>query len=810
MQTLKLSKLRARQIADPKIKLKYPKKFSIKTEDSSLTLTKSHLPWTLHPLPPPLSTSKTVKLEVEKSMPWALHPLPPPMKTKNYAEYYWQDPNKKQKYRQKYQKPYHIANNNYKYHHTPKMSSDFKPSNFKPSGYKYAEHKPSNFNSVDHKPSDFNPPEYKPSEFNHPEYKPSEFNPPDFKHSDFKPSDYKPATDYKPVNTDFKPDNYRHVDYKHVDYKQMDYNKPSDYKPEYPKDNSDEDHEYDDHHHNDGYHESYGHDDHDGHDDHSADVGDLPSPQSPSSQSPPSSEYVSHITIEPSIQIASFSETELQGDGTNRETVSRDNEKQRCQCTVNGHRHKRSADGDNGRSDANNGTATVPPTEDAIAVRPTKDSTAEPSSRNSYANVGHATDVQIVKSYDISDQQQPLQQQLSESMPTIGYVQHVRNLDAAGTSGGGGGGGGGGSKTTERQQIKNDAPAAFKDDSDRFKVDFGRQVTTWNEPVKSTAATDEARFSQSRFIGGGSGDSGGFDDGSNGYGNRPSRKPDRSRGYHLTKSKVENSGGGVAFSVQTPFSVSSFSSNVRLPGTTTEERQSRFRFGQLGSTASPSPLTLFGGSESSSSEPLDFEQFGLQSATALFDNDDKPTSSGRSTGHFSRGFSDRPSSSSAGRFASSHFADTFSNNNNNNRPADFSGRIASQFPRDFGDDRSRSNPFQYNAAKQGQSLSDRFNGRLRGRGGGGGRGSSDDSSLEYFQPIVIDFDKSRDDKASFVSFNNGGSDKSRYFGKSDSTGFSKFKKNQNLDPLRLPGRLHESNENLSRKMLFHPSTFDID
>lgn len=758
MQTLKLSKLRARQIAEPKLKLKYPKKFSIKTEDSSLTLLKNDLPWTLHPLPPPLPTAKTIKLEMDKSMPWALHPLPPPVKTKNYSDYYWPDAKTHPKFFSRFKppKPHRVVYNNNHNNNNNKFLNSRPSTHFKPSDFKHPDFKPSVF-----KHSDFKPSIYKPIDYNS---KHEDHN----KHTDNKPINYKPHG-YKSMDYDKPSNEYKHIDYKNVEYKHVDYKSP-DYKTEYPK-QMDEESVDDDHH---IYHEPYSHDDH------SSEINDLPSPSS----QPPSSEYVSHISIEPSIQIASFSETELQGDGTNRETVSQGDEKQRCQCTTNGHRHKRSVNNDwvsNSNTTRNANTTSV------IAVQ-VKDSVVGQSLRNSYVtpNVGHATEVQIIKSQDITDQ--------SILNNPIGYVQQVRNLNTAAES------------PRQPTEINRGEPkkieTTFRDDSDKFKVDFGREINAWDE---SKSNADKGRFqlksNDNRNIDGCDSDGIGSDGGSkhgcfniDDYGTRMTRKPGRV--YQVTKSKIENSDRGVAFSVQTPFSVSSFSSNIRHPGT--EERQSPFRFNEPRTTSSP----LLSSFQSEYSEPLDFEQFGLHSVLT----DDKPPSdSGRLTSHFLQGFKDKPSGA-LGQLTS-NFPESFSSNN---RPSDYSGRLSSHFSRDYGDDdRGRSKqPFRYSTNKHG---SDRFNSRLKGNRGS----SSEESVLEYFQPVVIDFDKSKDDNNNnFKSFGNihggSGGDKLRYFGKTESTGFLKFKKNQNPDPLRMPGRLHESNENLSRKLVFHPSTFDID
>lgn len=743
MQKLKFSKLRARQIAEPKLKLKYPKKFSIKTEDSSLTLVKNDLPWTLHPLPPPLPTSKTIRLEVDKSMPWALHPLPPPVKTKNYSDYYWPDPKTQPKYYHRFKPPKprhnHFTNSNNKVVHY-KPASNFKPSNYKPSAeYNAVDHQPDNHNDVEYKPADYNPDNYKDDE-------------------GFKPVDYK-QVEYTPV--DFKQVEYKHVDYKHVDYKSPDY------KTDYPK-NNDEEHGDDDPHN--VFHHSYSHDDHSSH------INDFPTPSSQS----PSTEYVSHITIEPSIQIASFSETEMQGDGTNRDTVSQGDTKQKCQCTINGHRHKRNVE-----KWTMNGTTAVNTTS-AVQI---KDLDVARSSWNSYVTprVGHASEVQILKSHDITDQ--------SMINNPVGYVQQVRSMNAANAQQ---------LPEANREEAKN-PEVNFRDESDKFKVDFGREVLSRDE-LKSTDNKD--RLPQSKpndynrdsgrgGVGGFSGNVGGEEKRSgfniDDYKSRLIRKPNQGRGIHITKSKVENTDRGVAFSVQTPFSVSSFSSNIRHP--VTDERQSQFRFTEPKTTSSP----LLSSFQSEYPEPLDFEHFGLKSVLI----DDKPPNSGRVTTHFSRGFNDKPTET-IGQLTS-HYSEGFSRD----KPLDFSSQLASHFSRDFGDgDRSRlriSKPFRYHA-KHGSSTSDIFN--------RGGRPSPEESVLEYFQPVVIDFDSTSKDKENtnlkLFGNNNGGSDKSRYFGKSESTGILKFKKNQNLDPLRLPGRLHESNENLSRKMIFHPSMFDID
>lgn len=715
VQTLKLSKLRARQITEPlRLKPKYPKKFSIKAEDSSMKLVKNDLPWTLHPLPPPLPTSKTsIKFEVEKAMPWALQPLPPPVKTKNYSDYYWPDGKARPKIVYRYKspmKPYRFVKN-----------------------YKYAGFKPSAVDPIAENVG------------------------------------YKPSAADRPA--DDKPDEYNHVDYKHVNYKHIDYNKSPDYKSEYPVHTQDEDDEerVDDDRRS---HHAYSHDDYG-----SSDIED-------SSQPPTTTEYVSHITIEPSIQIASFSETEMQGDGSTREPVSQaDNGKQKCRCTgMNGHRHKRDA----GVQPRNtNGTADNAITAASVLTR---DSIAGRSLRNSYVapNVGHATDVQIIRSHDITDR--------TVTNNPIDYVQQVQNFNEPVEP-----------TVTRRPTETNPvttakAEATFRDESDSFKVDFGRDVNVRDES-KVAVAGRGPRFSSIKLNHQDDNDDGG---GGLAY----DVEPGRGRGYHITKSKVENSDHGVAFSVQTPFSVSSFSSNVRYPGT--DERRSQFRYTEHKTGSSPL-LGSFQSADPHSEQPLEFEQFGFQSA--LFDDEPSSSSSSgssRLTGgsHYSHGFDGKPSEN-VGQFTSG-FSDTF----NGNTPTDFSGREASHFSQGFGgqkndnDDRSRRKPFRYDVTRLGESSSplDRFNNRPPL----GSRTSSDDSVFEYFQPVVIDFEKFKSNQNDFKSFGSNQNDKSRFFGKTDSSGYSIFKDNQKFDQLRLPGHLHESNENLSRKMLFHPSTFDID
>lgn len=715
VQTLKVSKIRARHLGEkPKIKIKYPKKYSIKTGASSLTLLKNDMPWTLHPLPPPLPTSQTIRLEVDKSMPWALHPLPPPMKTKTYFDYYWSDGKRQQK-------------NRYK-----PLIAPVKPSHYV---------KNTNFNKY------IGP--NKPSTVTH-------VKQPDHYHDE---SDYKPPADeytdhvdhnqlHKPDADDFNHVGYKQVDYKQVDYNHVDYNKSpdeykssDDYKTEYPRPVVGDQHENDD----DGYHSSYSHDDH------GSDLGDFPS-------QPPSSEYVSHITIEPSIQIASFSETELQGDGTTRDVSP--SEKQKCQCTINGHRHKRDAANDTGGA--------------ATAELRTKDSIVEQSAaRNAYAgrpsHVGHATDVQIVKSHDITDQS-------VFSDGSTGYVQQVRNINTPAATVATGSLRPGDKRPIDGNRVETkNVDSTFRDDSDKFKNEFGRQINSWDE-----SKANKGQFSLPLKPNGDSGGGAVGGDGNVGYDNddfgyRTTRKPNHERGYHVTKSTVENSDRGVAFSVQTPFSVSSFSTNVGHPGSDNERHKFRYTADVRGSRTTPSPLLSSFPSEYPEEEPLEFEQFGFQSALTTNDGSRGPS-------FFSRhpSFSDKPSA----------------------------GYLTPHFSRDFDDDRDRSKPFRYNAGS-----SDRFNGD---RFKGSRPSSREESVLEYFQPIVMDFDKKSKDDSDFKFFggNNGGAgEKTRYFGKSDSSvggGFSKFKKNQDLDPLRLPGRLHESNENLSRKMHFHPSTFDID
>lgn len=736
MKTLKLSKLRSRQTVEPKFRIRYPKKFSIKTKDASLTLLKNDLPWTLNPLPPPLPTSKTIKLEVDKSMPWALHPLPPPMKTKTNADYYWPGGKPQQKLPSK----------------RPKSPND--PNNFsKNVRYKQPTRKPF---------ADTDPSGFKPSD-DHPDVD-------DKSPVDYKPDVYNNHVDHFKYAVDHKPDRYKHIDYKHVDYNHVDYHKSPDYKNDYPKFEDEDEHHY---HH--AYHNSYLHDDH------TTEIIDNsppPPPPSPSSESS-SGQYVSHLSIEPSIQIASFTETELASDDdTNRKTVSEnDASKQKCRCTVNGHRHKR--DANNGRKV--NGTGAI----NAVSMNATvtttnavqaNDSNVAQSSRNAHIrpNVGHATDIQIIKSRDITEQS-------TFDHPTAGYVQQVRN----------------GLNTNSRRPTGGNGgePTTFRDESDKFKVDFGREINSWDESKPTPA--NKGRLSPLKYDDDdNSPDAGVFVNGEGDYrdggrndngdhGHRLTRKPNRERGYRITK--VENSDRGVAFSVQTPFSVSSFSSNVRHPA----ERQSQFRYTDDKPTSSPLTSSL---QSEYSSEPLNFEQFGLQSALV---QEDKSRDSGSLTTHFSRDFDDTPAVTDSQW--TRRFPESFGGAN---KPS--AGRLASHFSRNPGDgDRSRSNPFRYRP-----SPSDRFNGRLRG----GDRPSAEDPVLEFFQPIVIDFDKEpRDGDGIFgPSGVNGAGDRSRFFDKPDSGGFSKFKKNHSLDRLRLPGRLHESDENLSRKTLLHPSTFDID
>lgn len=825
MQTLKLSKVRARKLAEPKVKLKYPKKLSIKTEDSSITVVKNDIPWTLHPLPPPLSTARpTIRLEADKSMPWALHPLPPPVKTKNYSDYYWPDPKSRPPKYFYGTKPYKFTNA-YK-HHKPAVT-DFKPSNFKYSGFKPSDYRPSNFNPpgfVD--PSEYRPAvDYKPDVFKQADHKPPENNVNSL-HNNNNKNYNKHVNDYKHVD-------YKHVDYKqHVDYKSPDYKQNVDYKspdyksdfPKFPEEQGGDDvGDAGDHHAYD--HSSYAHDDH------SADADDFPSP---SALSGPQSEYVSHISIEPSIQISSFSETELQGDGSTRQTVSHDNsssEQTRCRCATNGqhlvverpveerpinvHRHKRSANGT--ERNATIGTVTVqqPPMSPKL-----NDSVAERSARSSWfsrPHVGHATDVEIQKSHDITDLSPMVVGNRVQPARGDSPTKALRPPD----------------RVVGGQPKKIDL---FKDDSDMFKVDFGREINAWDESKAAAAAKGPSppRYTSLRnfgfgdsagngdggsdskprdgwFVsagsGGGGGDGGGSDGGGGGgggsdFGSRQTRKPDQGRGgYRVTTSKKENKEGGVSFSVQTPFSVSSFSSNVRHPFAEHDDgySRSRSRFGE--SRTTPSPLSYQSPSSSLSSDheaPLDFEQFGFKSAD-----------------HFSRpGFdNDKPSAMDGG---DKH---VFSEGFGGDRTSEFPGRLSEHFSRDFGDDNrgnGRFKPrFRYITKDRG-SVADRFNDGQRfkdGRGGGGGGGAgSKETVLEYFQPVVVDFaDKSKDDKLRFkLPFGNDDEGSRGYFSKTDSTGFGKFKKDRNPDPLRLPGGLHESTENLSRKMLFHPSTFDID
>lgn len=767
MSTLKVSKLRARQIAEPKLKLKYPKKYSIKTEDASLTVLKNELPWTLHPLPPPLPTSKTVKLEVDKSMPWALHPLPPPMKTKNLSEYYWPDP-KKPKYIFGSKPPpklYRFANG-YKTHPGPiKPIGDFKPSAYyadkkpvayKPNGgYKHVvdHHKPGG----EHEHDGYN----KHIEFNQVDFKSPDYKSPHYKSQDYKSPDYK-SPDYR--SPDYKSPDYKSPDYKSPDYKSPDY-KSLDYKTEYPK-HVDDDHseEHDDH----GDYHHYHHGQSYPHDDRSAKTNGSPAPalvpSSPSSSQPVSSEYVSHLTIEPSIQIAAFTATEMQSDSTTRDPVSRGKEpsRQKCQCTmVNGHRHRRDVDAAGVANGSFDGTTT------AGSVRAEGSIVAERTSRSPYApsNVGHATEVQIVRSHDISGQSATIDDggQAKQTNPGVPSPAAYAERPTAATA--------------EANRVESKQIDVFRDESDKFKVDFGRPVNNaWNGGSGSSAV-------------GHSNDDHGVSDV-----NRPTKKPGRV--YHVTKSKVDNKEGGVAFSVQTPFSVSSFSSNLRHP--LAEEHQFRYTGGTRDTDSPLLARSPFGGSDDGyGAEPLDFEQFGLRSALRTDDDrdDDKGSPlSGRWTSRFPGGNRDFPD-----RWQTSHFTH------------DFGGRSKSKRP-----------SFDFGAEK---TPLDRFNGGDRFKGGKG-HSSSGESVLEYFQPVVIDFEgkspRGQDghgfSKSSFGpttdNDSHGGIDhdgKSRYFGKSDSSaGFPKFKRVRKTDPLRLPGRLHESNENLSRKALFHPSTFDID
>lgn len=732
MQTLKVAKVRARKIAEPKIKIKYPKKFSIKTEDSSITVLKNDLPWTLHPLPPPLSTATTVKLEADKSMPWALHPLPPPVKTKNYSDYYWPDSKTRPKYvyvtKPLIIKPYKFAKA-YKQHKFAATAPDFRPSDFKHSGFTLSDYKP-----VDYKP-------------------PASDN---YKHGNYD----RPAADYKHAN------NVKHVNYKHIDYKHVDYKSP-DYKPEFSQ-HADDDADLDERLEDDGQHpvydhHSYSHDDHsaaaDVHDGGGDDDNDDDGYKSSPSRQPQSSEYVSHISIEPSIQVATFSETDTRGAGTSQQAVSQ-GVKTTCRCPATGHRHKRHA----------------PDNDTAVAAAIKTDSVAEPSAvmrGNSFAasrwNTGHATDVVIQKSHDITDNLMPtITANASERRP-IGSGGDTRWPKKMGTT--------------------------FRHDSDMFKVDFGH----------NTGARDEHESRERYLLDDDTAAGGGGD-----FGNRQVRKPDRPRGYHVTKSMVENNGGEVSFSVQTPFSVSSFSSNVRQQPYAEEhdDYRSGFQFTEPKTTSSSSSAEYL--------KPLDFEQFGFKSA---LQTDDKLSGRPR-TGHFSRnGFSDRPSSV----FGGDRFSENFDDETSDFSSSSGGSRLGTPFSRDFGDDRSK--PFRYNTKNRGSGLlssSNRFN------AGGPSPSSSltqsgatsDGSVLEYFRPVVVDvFGKSDDNKSRFkipAAFgnHNGGNnygDRSRYFGKTaNPTGFSKFRHNQNPNPLRLPGGLHESTENLSRKMVFHPSTFDVD
>lgn len=730
MQTLKVSKVRARKIAEPKIKIKYPKTFSIKTEDSSITVLKNDLPWTLHPLPPPLSTATTVKIEADKSMPWALHPLPPPVKTKNYSDYYyWPDSKIRPKYVYMSKpltiKPYKFANA-YKHHKLAATAADFRPSD---------PFKHSNFALSDYKPVDYKPPVSD-----------------NYKHDSYD----RPAADYKHA------DKVKHVNYKHIDYKHVDYKSPSDYKPEHVDDDADLDEHLEDGGQHPVYdHHPYPHDDHlatdlheggGGDDDNDVDGGGYKS--SPSRQ-PQSSEYVSHISIEPSIQVATFSETDTRSSGTGRPTVSMQGVRPACRCPATGHRHKRHAAPDNDTA--------------AVGV----DSVAEPSAvtrGNSFGasrrNAGHATEVVIQKSHDITDNLMPaITANSSEQRPIDG------GSDA-------------------RWPMK--TGTTFRDDSDMFKVDFGRNAGARDKPE-----------TRERYL---------LDDDANArdggdFGNRQVRKPDQPRGYHVIKSAVENNGGEVSFSVQTPFSVSSFASNVRQRPYAEEhddDDRSEFQFTE--------PRTMSSSSSSSDHylKPLDFEQFGFKSALQ--------TSGRQQAGQFSRnGFNDRSPSVFGG--------DRFFDDETFEFSSSGDSRLGRPFSRDLGDDRSK--PFRYNTRDRGGLLSSSNRGRFNAGGSSSsspllksGATSDDGSVLEYFQPVVVDvFGKSDDNKprfkapAAFGNHNGGNNygDRSRYFGKTaNPTGFSKFRRNQNPNPLRLPGGLHESTENLSRKMVFHPSTFDVD
>lgn len=725
VQTLKLSKLRTRQIAEPpKLRVRYPKKFALKVEEAEPPLLKNDLPWTLHPLPPPLPTSKTSKLEADKSMPWALHPLPPPMKTKTRSDYYWPGAKTTRK-----KKPYGAVNRfvkkaNHKY---PSSTADRKPAPGLPS-------------SADTTKS----PDFKPS---------SEYNEHQVTAVDHTaPVEYTPAVDYynhvdhsktpdhynKHAGHSKTPDNYnnKHVEYKNEDYNHVDYKSP-DYKNDYPKAEYEDDNDH--HHpHDASYHNSYPHDDH------TAEIIDSPSP-------PSSAEYVSHITIEPSIQIASFSETELQlDDGT--KTVLESGGKQKCQCVAgNGHRHKRDTAAATDNSDA----AATDNSDGGGAA--TNDSNAEQSSLNAYVsgrpNVGHATDIQILKSHDITDQSTMMMMAGGEPAAAGGHVQQARGSQQqqrrpppANADNG------------DREQPKMLDAASFRDESDKFKVDFGREIGYRGDKSKSPAAAvdDKVRSLLKPDDGAAvrNADNAGDD-----YGYRLTRRPNRERGYHVTKSRVENSDRGVAFSVQTPFSVTSFSSNThrRRPDNERGRNHQSSRFRYTDDKATPSPFR-----SEDPAVPLDFEQFGLQSAVQ--GGHDGAIGSGQWTQRFP--------------------AENFGGGDGDGDGLEFSGRFTSHFPRGF-DDRSRTDGAFRHDAKQ-SPLDRRFNnGRSRDETG---------SVLEYFQPVVLDFDAgSRDGDGGF-----------------DSVGFSKFKKNQNPDRLRLPGRLHESNENAFSKMLFHPSTFDID
>ncbi|XP_050535985.1 probable cyclin-dependent serine/threonine-protein kinase DDB_G0292550 [Daktulosphaira vitifoliae] len=669
MEKIKLTKMRARKLATPSMKFKYPKKYPLKEDDFTASLSNNNLPWTLHPLPPPLTTVKSSLIDAHKNVPWALNPLPPPVKTKSYSDYYWSNMKKTPvKFKRKYRpmKPIHVV-----------------------------EHKPFGSKSINYKPT---------------ELKSSDI----IKTINFKSN--------KLNNEKLKSDKLTGIDYKsELNQKYSEEDPIKDY-----FNNHDQRNIHDEQRQSES----------------SSTENFLPS-KAPSYMT-------THITIEPSIEIASFSETELQGDSTSSNAVSYDDSQHRCHCILNGHRHKRQTEISN--LNINDNGTTIDWRGDTRVER----------SHDHYSSVGHATEIEVQKSQDISDQP------IVNGSP-INYEQHVREMNIA-------------------TMLKNDKVPSESinhkqeiidnihsiKDSDKFKINYGIDLNNLDESRSSRISANKGEISLKLNDENTSGKLRSTEIGSN---------PNKERRFQLTKSKIENSDKGVAFSIQTPFSVASFASNIRYP--LSEGHQSQFKY-----TNEESPQSMF---HTDLSEPLDFEQFGLKSAVG----EDKQSNSGQYLTEFSKSFGDMPFYTNTGQLI-------LDMTHNSQDKTLNSRRTEPHFSLNFEKNHERSNLFRYNTP----IYSNRPLSRLTKI-----RDEADKSYLEYFQPVIIDFEKSDKTKSKLFgqnSNNNNNNNNFNYFEKSDSSMFPRFKKNDNPDSLRLPGRLHEFNEHLTRKMILHPSTFDID